>query len=106
MCSAIGLASAFPVITAGSIAFAVRIPEAGAVFVDVTAPDGVIEIISSSSAGHGDNDDDNDDYHDGDADAETAAQTHTAADGPGSSVTGCFGFALYCSVHIDGHGRT
>ena len=91
MCSAIGVASACPVITAGSIAFAVRIPEAVAVFVGVTAPCRRLYIIrsSSSSAGHGGNDAANDDEdHDGDADAETAAQTHTAADGPGSSVTG------------------
>ena len=90
MCSAIGVASAFPFVIAGSIAFAVRIPEAGAVFVDVTAPPGVVHIIRSrSSAGHGGNDAANDDEdHDGDADAETAADTTTAADGPGSSVTG------------------
>ena len=91
MCSAIGVARALAVTTAGPIAFTVRSPEAGAAFGDVAVSEGVVDIISS--AAHGDNDDDNDDDDDqeGDADAERAADTASAEaglGGLGSFVTG------------------
>ena len=88
MCSAIGAASALPVTTAGSIAFAVRIPEAGAVFGDVTVS--VSAVISSSSSVHVHDNEDQDGDHDQQvcADDANAPEITSAAERPGSSATG------------------